>query len=443
MVRVALVLVGMLLCCVPALAGGVADADAGVARLSAGDAAAAVELFTRAIQSKELSPEGLALTYHHRGMAFHKEGQAGRAILDYTTALWNEDLPKEFRPRTLNNRGLSFEAISDFDSATRDYNLAIRLNPNYAEAFSNRGNLHRRFSRHDQAIGDYDMALRNGHPYPKFVFAWQGMSFEALGKRREAMEVYRRALGIDPEFELAKSHLAKLEETQALNTVMGRSKPARGPAGGAPAVLTVQPGSQANAVATESEAIKTPWTPPAPKAPSIVQAPPLEPETGFSLRPAYDDQSKTPAVQTNAPKVTAMSPQPQPPQPLAATTTRPARPSTVVVTPRSAAPTSPRPSPPKVITAAARDGEGGSDVEFALQVGSFKTEALAEKGWLSLLSVAGELLNGLSHVVEPVSVPDKGTVYRLLAEALPDRDAALGLCRTLRDKGAVCIVVQR
>ena len=80
-----------MLCCVPAWAGGVADADAGVARLSAGDASAAVELFTRAIQSKELSPEALALTYHHRGMAFHKQGQAGRAILDYTTALWNED----------------------------------------------------------------------------------------------------------------------------------------------------------------------------------------------------------------------------------------------------------------------------------------------------------------------------------------------------------------
>ena len=78
MVRVALVLVGFLLCAsTAAWAGGVADADAGIARLNAGDAPAAVELFTRAIQSKELSPERLALTYHHRGMAFHREGQSG------------------------------------------------------------------------------------------------------------------------------------------------------------------------------------------------------------------------------------------------------------------------------------------------------------------------------------------------------------------------------
>src|SRR5262245_29398836 len=114
MVRCALVLVAFLASCVPALAGGAADADAGIARLKAGEAATAIELFTRAIQSKELSSDALALTYHHRGMAFHREGQAGRAILDYTTALWNDDLPKEFRPRTLNNRGISFELINDF-----------------------------------------------------------------------------------------------------------------------------------------------------------------------------------------------------------------------------------------------------------------------------------------------------------------------------------------
>lgn len=421
MVRCALVLVGMLLCCVPALAGGVADADAGIARLSAGDASAAVELFTRAIQSKELSPESLALTYHHRGMAFHKEGQAGRAILDYTTALWKEDLPREFRPRTLNNRGLAFEAINDFESAMRDYNLAIRLNPNYAEACSNRGSLHRRFNRHDQAIADYDMALRNGHPYPKFVFTWQGMSLEAQGKRREAMDAYRRALSIDPDFALAKTHLSKLEETQALNTVLGRSKPGRG--AGGPLVLTVQPGSQASTIATEGDAIRTPWTPPAPKTPSIVQASPPEPESGFSLRPAFDDQPKTePAAEAvRREKIASLVvPIEVPP----ATATRP-------------------PTPRGMVPNNVANGEGGSDEEYGLQVGSYKTQALAEQGWHSLLGLAGDLLNGLSHAIEPAQIADRGTVYRLFAEALPDREAAMGLCRTLRDKGAVCIVVRR
>jgi tetratricopeptide (TPR) repeat protein len=425
MVRAALVLVSIVLWVVPTWAGGVADADAGVARLNAGDAGAAVELFTRAIQSKELSPERLALTYHHRGMAFHQEGQAGRAILDYTTALWNENLPKEFRPRTLNNRGLAFEAINDFDSAMRDYNLAIRMNPNYAEAYSNRGNVHRRQGRHEDAIADYDMALRNGHPHPKYVFAWQGMSLEGLGRRREAMDAYRRALSIDPDFELAKGHLSKLEANKALDTVLGKRKTAKKTA--TPLATAPPPTSQAMA----AELNAAPWEPPAPKVATIVKAapPPPDPPARPSLRPAFDDQPKdAPAavVSDQAPPVTVVTPvkrerRSNPSSAPAVITTRPGTSSSLIP---------------------AR-GEGGSDVEYALQLGSFKSQDLAEHGWKSALRVAGDLLDGLSHAVESADVPEKGTVYRLFAEALPDREAALGLCRTLRDKGTPCIVVRR
>jgi len=40
-------------------------------------------------------------------------------------------------------------------------------------------------------------------------------------------------------------------------------------------------------------------------------------------------------------------------------------------------------------------------------------------------------------------VADKGQVYRLYAGTLPDKQSALKLCRTLRDKGAACIVIKR
>jgi tetratricopeptide (TPR) repeat protein len=427
MVRVALVLVSIALWVAPAWAGGVADADAGIARLNAGDAGAAVELFTRAIQSKELSPERLALTYHHRGMAFHQEGQAGRAILDYTTALWNENLPKEFRPRTLNNRGLSFESINDFDSAMRDYNLAIRMNPTYAEAYSNRGNVHRKADRHEDAIADYDMALRNGHPHPKYVFAWQGMSLEGLGRRREAMDAYRRALSIDPNFELAKAHLTKLQENQALNSVLGKRK--AGKSAAAPLTLTATPTSQAMA----AELNAAPWVPPAPKVPTIVKTPPPPPAESAanpSLRPAFDDQPKgaqaPPAaiVSNQVPPVTIVTPTKREPR---------SKPAPAVINTR----------PGSSSSIASSNGEGGSDVEFALQLGSFKSQDLAERGWKAALHVAGDSLDGLSHVIETATLVEKGTVFRLFAEALPDREAALGLCRTLRDKGTPCIVVRR
>ncbi len=427
MLRVALVLVSLMVSGVAAQAGGLADADAGIARLNAGDSATAVALFTRAIQSKELSPESLALTYYHRGMAFYREGQAGRAILDYATALWNEDLPRQFRPRTLNNRGLAFEAISDFDSALTDYSLAIKLNPNYAEAFANRGNVHRRFSRFDIAIIDYDSALRNGHPRPQFVFTWQGMALEGQGKRREAMDAFRRALALDPNFALAKSRLSKLEDGQQMSNVLQRRKVTKGPV--SPLVLSATPGASP-VVAAEGNVQLTPWTPPPPSAAPLLPQPAAQvvtpARTPVSLRPAFDDQPKQPAPTT--PIISSA----------------PARPA--VLTPAKAT----RPANlPRVITAqrepqvpSSATGEGGSDVAFAIQLGSFKSRDLAEAGWLKALRVSGDLLNGLSHVVETVPASD-GVVHRLFAEALPDRKAALGLCRTLRDKGATCIVVRR
>jgi tetratricopeptide (TPR) repeat protein len=353
-------------------------------------------------------------------MAFHKEGQAGRAILDYTTALWNENLPREFRPRTLNNRGLAFESINDFASAMRDYNLALRLNDRYAEGYCSRANLHRRFNRHELAIADYDLALRNEHPHPKFVFVWQGLSLEGAGKRREAMDAFRRALSIDPEFKLAKSHLERLEASQSLDSVLGRRKTTK--AVSAPVVLTAIPGAQAATISTEAGLNASPWTPPEPKAPTIVkEAPPLPRENGLVLRPALDDQLKG-AAKPVAPKTTVDEKRPQPPAP--------------VKEPSAIAPPVAEPKLPP-------NGEGGSDTDFALQLGSFKSQTLAENGWTSVLKVAGDLLDGLSHAIEPAVLPDRGTVYRLFAEALPDRKAALGLCRTLRDKGIPCIVVRR
>ena len=259
-------------------ADGAADADAGVARLEAQDPRTAIELFTRAIQSKQLSQEKLALTYHRRGMAFYMQGEAGRAILDYTIALWHDDLPREFRHRTLNNRGLAFEVLNKHDAALKDYGLSIRLNPNYAEAYANRGNLRRRFNQNAEAVADFDMALRGGHSRPQFVFAWQGMALEALGKRREAADAFRRALQIDGTFEEARVHLARLDAGRVAAVAAGRKTLQNGKGG--PLIL---PGT--------NESAGAPWSPPSPKVPSIVQpvssAEPAETQSG--LRPALTE----------------------------------------------------------------------------------------------------------------------------------------------------------
>lgn len=416
MVRALISIFCFLLIIAPVRADGAADADAGSARLEANDPQTAIQLFTRAIQSKQLSQESLALTYHKRGMAFYKQGEAGRAILDYTIALWHEDLPKEFRPRTLNNRGLAFEALNHRETALRDYGLSIRLNPNYAEPYANRGNLRRKSNLNAEALMDYDMALRNGHSHPQFVFVWQGMSLEALGKPREAADSFRRALEIDPSLEDARVRLAKLEDSRVLTNAVARKRLPRGTGG--PLLVSGQPGLKSQAPMGTDVPETAPWTPPAAKSPSIVRVPEAGAPAEMGLRPAIADApgSRT----TGRPSSAPAAPELVEPSPV----------SPVVQPPV----TDPKPDP---------SGEGGSDAEYVLQLGSFASERLAAAAWNRASSAARQLLDGLMHSVARVEIPQRGTMYRLYAGSLPDKDAALKLCRTLREKGSACIVVRR
>ncbi|MFN9971134.1 MAG: SPOR domain-containing protein [Phycisphaerae bacterium] len=388
MVRAFAILFLIVVTAANALADGAADADAGSARLEAKDPHTAIDLFTRAIQSKQLSQEKLALTYHRRGMAFYMQGEAGRAILDYTIALWHDDLPREFRYRTLNNRGLAFEVLNKQEAALKDYGLSIRLNPNSAEAYANRGNLRRKFNQNAEAVQDYDMALRSGHSRPQYVFLWQGMALEALGKRREAADALRRALQIDGNFEEARTQLARLDQNRALTGLVGRKALLNGKGG--PLIVPGQTGFG------PGEFAGAPWTPSVPKTPSIVQGPAAGSETGapgVGLRGGL--------VDTAAARVPAAVP---------------------------AASAAPAPA---------------SRPQYYLQLGSYETQAKAEAGW-TRISVAGRgLLDGIGREVVRVELVGRGTVYRLLGAALAERDEAQRRCQALEDRGVVCVVVRR
>jgi tetratricopeptide (TPR) repeat protein len=54
----------------------------------------------------------------------------------------------------------------DLDRAIADFNEAIRLDPNFADAYNNRGNAYRVKRNFDLAIADFDAAIRLGVPPP-------------------------------------------------------------------------------------------------------------------------------------------------------------------------------------------------------------------------------------------------------------------------------------
>ena len=56
---------------------------------------------------------------------------------------------------------------------------------------------------------------------------------------------------------------------------------------------------------------------------------------------------------------------------------------------------------------------------------------------------SGDLLNNLKPAIEAVTVGGKGLMYRLYADAFPDRNSASALCQSLKTRGASCFVVER
>ena len=80
-----------------------------------------------------------------------------------TVSYWREqvelDLNLSTRALALFNCGVAYSAIRDFQSATEQYSEAIRLKPEYAEAFTNRGICKACLGRHAEAIADFDNAI--------------------------------------------------------------------------------------------------------------------------------------------------------------------------------------------------------------------------------------------------------------------------------------------
>ncbi|AUG52621.1 tetratricopeptide repeat protein [Thalassospira marina] len=78
---------------------------------------------------------------------------------------------------------------------------------------------------------------------------------------------------------------------------------------------------------------------------------------------------------------------------------------------------------------------GGAEIHLA----SYRNQTQAERGWLILGSRFANELAGLDHEIRRVSVPGKGTFYRLLADGL-DPAKANQICSDLKRRGQYCDV---
>jgi tetratricopeptide (TPR) repeat protein len=98
------------------------DILAGNQAAEAGNLDQAIKLFSKAIDSKKLSKENLAIAYNNRGSAYDDKG--------------------------------------NIEQAVRDYTKAIEINPEYDAAYYNRSFAQERKGRLPQALADMEKAAR-------------------------------------------------------------------------------------------------------------------------------------------------------------------------------------------------------------------------------------------------------------------------------------------
>ncbi len=177
------ILAGLFLTLVPvvALAGGLDSARAGEAAQRRGDNQTAIQWFTRAIQSQELSPKDLSRTYYNRGLAHRRLNQLQMAVADYSEAVRIDPSNSD----AFNNRAFVYLKLKQFQAAARDAARAITINPNKTNYYVNRALAFREMGQLQKALADINQAIRLD-PARAVSYYTRSIIYRRMGNKAQA-----------------------------------------------------------------------------------------------------------------------------------------------------------------------------------------------------------------------------------------------------------------
>jgi tetratricopeptide (TPR) repeat protein len=127
------------------------------------------------------------------GYAHYERKDWDRAIADYTQAI---RLDPDFADAYF-WRAAAYDEKSDWDRAIDDYTQAIRLDPNDKYAYNRRGRTYGNKGNYNNAIDDYTQAIRLD---PNFASAYnnRGNTYYATSDYDSAIADYTQAIRLDP-----------------------------------------------------------------------------------------------------------------------------------------------------------------------------------------------------------------------------------------------------
>lgn len=152
----------------------------------------------------------VALVLNCRG-ALKKDGNdPDGAMSDYNNAI---RLKPDFAEAFYNRGKLKHES-GDKEGAMKDYNIAIGLNPNYAKAYNNRGILKYELGDLKGAMSDYNISIESKQDYA-LAFGNRGALKQEQGDLKGALDDFRKALEHSPdEYKLSLRYMVSYLEHQ-------------------------------------------------------------------------------------------------------------------------------------------------------------------------------------------------------------------------------------
>ena len=133
-----------------------------------------------------------------QGVDKQKKGDKQGGILAYNEAIRLN--PNFFE--AYYNRGIVRNELGDKPGAIADFNQSLKINPNLAEAYGNRGIVRKDLGDKPGAIDDFNLALKINPNYDKAYYN-RGIVRNELGDKPGAIDDYTQSLKINPNDALA------------------------------------------------------------------------------------------------------------------------------------------------------------------------------------------------------------------------------------------------
>lgn len=139
---------------------------------------------------------------------------------------------KELTSQDYFNKAIEMESLGHSAQAIRHYDIAIKLQPNFADAYNNKGNILTKLGKYKEAIDSYNLAIKY-QPERYEPYLNKGAALADLGEYQGAINSFDLAIKYQPERYEAYNNkgvaLRSLGKYQEAEEVFNKAKALRTP----------------------------------------------------------------------------------------------------------------------------------------------------------------------------------------------------------------------